>query len=345
MRPTTPPRTSTASAPTGWPEARTTGSRSAAAELNGSGAYRIAWIRATSTWPPAMACTGARCARLTTPPWRLVLAPAGVIDYPPSSSVTDVIAVPGTNGAQGPRRRRVGRLQRPAGGRRQRLLRRHRRAGQLHADHPDRRHRPERHRADDVQRVQRLAVRGRPGHHDRRPARRGRLPVEVRQPGRPVDADRRHRQAGRLAARRWVTRRAATTRASRPTTTRTSSPTRTTASTSTCSSKRSSSRPTAARRGTPSGRTGTTTSPATRPTTTRTPARATTHPDQHAGMIFGGQFWTGSDGGVWRRPLTWHERGQLDEPQRDAAHPAELLDRGRQGRQRPGVLGRPAGQR
>ena len=36
----------------------------------------------------------------------------------------------------------------------------------------------------------------------------------------------------------------------------------------------------------------------------------TTHPDQHAGMIFGGQFWTGSDGGLWRRPLTWHDRGK-----------------------------------
>ena len=27
----------------------------------------------------------------------------------------------------------------------------------------------------------------------------------------------------------------------------------------------------------------------------------TTHPDQHAGMIWAGQFWAGSDGGVWRR--------------------------------------------
>src|SRR3954453_6965249 len=36
----------------------------------------------------------------------------------------------------------------------------------------------------------------------------------------------------------------------------------------------------------------------------------TTHPDQHAGMIFLGQFWGGNDGGVWRRPLTWHDRGQ-----------------------------------
>jgi len=35
----------------------------------------------------------------------------------------------------------------------------------------------------------------------------------------------------------------------------------------------------------------------------------TTHPDQHAGMIYAGQFWAGSDGGVWRRPLSWHAAG------------------------------------
>jgi hypothetical protein len=36
----------------------------------------------------------------------------------------------------------------------------------------------------------------------------------------------------------------------------------------------------------------------------------TTHPDQHADMIADGQFWGGNDGGVWRRPLSWHQRGQ-----------------------------------
>jgi hypothetical protein len=36
----------------------------------------------------------------------------------------------------------------------------------------------------------------------------------------------------------------------------------------------------------------------------------TTHPDQHAGMIDGGQFWAANDGGVWRRPLGWHRRGR-----------------------------------
>ena len=73
--------------------------------------------RATSTSRPATACTGVRSVRPRSSPWQLVLAPAGVKDYPPSSSVTDVIAVPGTNGAQGPRRGRLGRLQRPAGDR------------------------------------------------------------------------------------------------------------------------------------------------------------------------------------------------------------------------------------
>jgi hypothetical protein len=35
----------------------------------------------------------------------------------------------------------------------------------------------------------------------------------------------------------------------------------------------------------------------------------TTHPDQHGAMLYKGQFWAGSDGGVWRRPMTWHRRG------------------------------------
>jgi hypothetical protein len=36
----------------------------------------------------------------------------------------------------------------------------------------------------------------------------------------------------------------------------------------------------------------------------------TVHSDQHGNMIYDGQFWTGSDGGAWRRPLHWHQRGQ-----------------------------------
>ncbi|SEQ99436.1 beta propeller repeat protein [Microlunatus flavus] len=36
----------------------------------------------------------------------------------------------------------------------------------------------------------------------------------------------------------------------------------------------------------------------------------TTHPDQHAGMIYRGQFWAGNDGGVWRRPTSQHSRGR-----------------------------------
>lgn len=35
----------------------------------------------------------------------------------------------------------------------------------------------------------------------------------------------------------------------------------------------------------------------------------TTHPDQHAAMIYRGAFWAGSDGGLWRRPLSWHDKG------------------------------------
>jgi hypothetical protein len=36
----------------------------------------------------------------------------------------------------------------------------------------------------------------------------------------------------------------------------------------------------------------------------------TTHPDQHAGMLLNGEFWAGNDGGLWRRPAAWHERGR-----------------------------------
>jgi hypothetical protein len=36
----------------------------------------------------------------------------------------------------------------------------------------------------------------------------------------------------------------------------------------------------------------------------------TTHPDQHAGLLVNGEFWAGNDGGLWRRPAAWHQRGQ-----------------------------------
>jgi hypothetical protein len=36
----------------------------------------------------------------------------------------------------------------------------------------------------------------------------------------------------------------------------------------------------------------------------------TTHPDQHADMLWNGQFYAGNDGGLWRRPASWHQRGQ-----------------------------------
>jgi len=35
----------------------------------------------------------------------------------------------------------------------------------------------------------------------------------------------------------------------------------------------------------------------------------TTHPDQHADYLFGGRFWAGNDGGVWSRPVWAHTRG------------------------------------
>ncbi|HEY8317373.1 MAG TPA: hypothetical protein VIG76_00945 [Amnibacterium sp.] len=35
----------------------------------------------------------------------------------------------------------------------------------------------------------------------------------------------------------------------------------------------------------------------------------TTHPDQHAAMIFAGRLWAGNDGGAWKRPLNVHVRG------------------------------------
>ena len=37
-------------------------------------------------------------------------------------------------------------------------------------------------------------------------------------------------------------------------------------------------------------------------------------------MIYNGRFWTGNDGGVWRRPLTWHKRGHWTNLNADAAH-------------------------
>ena len=43
----------------------------------------------------------------------------------------------------------------------------------------------------------------------------------------------------------------------------------------------------------------------------------TTHPDQHAGLLFHGQFWAGNDGGLWRRPASWHERGRWTNLNRD----------------------------
>ena len=62
-------------------------------------------------------------------------------------------------------------------------------------------------------------------------------------------------------------------------------------------------------------------------------------------MIFDGQFWAGNDGGVWRRPLTWHDRGQWTNLNANL-HTTQnySIAVGKVG-QRAGVLGRPAGQR
>jgi hypothetical protein len=35
----------------------------------------------------------------------------------------------------------------------------------------------------------------------------------------------------------------------------------------------------------------------------------TTHPDQHADYLYNGRFWAGNDGGVWTRPVSAHARG------------------------------------
>ena len=66
-------------------------------ELNGAGVHRILWIgkyvyAATSHGLYRRARTAARSTH-----WRLVLQPAGAVVYPPSSDVTDVIAVPGSH--------------------------------------------------------------------------------------------------------------------------------------------------------------------------------------------------------------------------------------------------------
>ena len=55
------------------------------------------------TSPPT---TGSSCLRrpqpLRPPPWRLPQPPAGDVAYPPSSAITDFLAVPGTHGAPDP---------------------------------------------------------------------------------------------------------------------------------------------------------------------------------------------------------------------------------------------------
>ncbi len=171
--------------------------------------------------------------------------------------------------------------------------------------------------------------------------------VFVSQSGNPAGPWTRIADTDKLAAsgRPSATRPARTTRASSPTTTRTSWPTRPTASTSTCSSRRSSSRPTAARPGSTVG-------PYWNYDISCDPndddpydCPPTTHPDQHAGMIYNGQFWAGNDGGVWRRPLTWHTAGTGPTSTPPCTRRRTTRSRSARSARRPGLLGRPAGQR
>ncbi len=167
-------------------------------ELNGAGVHRIVWIgkyvyAATSHGLYRRARNAARSAH-----WRPVLQPTGPVVYPPTSDVTDVIAVPGS------RDREIlavvgwaGYSQPPAvehngfyvgnGA-----------AGSFTKVGSHRRHQPANRRPDHPVGFRRLAVRRGPRHQHRRPARPGRLRLPQRRPGRAVDADRRRGQARQL---------------------------------------------------------------------------------------------------------------------------------------------------
>ena len=304
VRPTTPRRTSTASASTELAGLRTW-HRVGGAELNGSGVHRIVWIGETTSTPrPATACTGGPCTPRAARTGGRSCSRPGRSSTRRAPSVTDVIAVPGSRWPQDPRRGRLGGLQQSAGRREQRLLRRQRRAGQLHQDHADRRHQPGHHRPDDLQLLRRLALRGGPGHHA--PATcAARAPSSPRSgnpagpwtriadvdklagsdsalgdstsnyyPGVQADynqyilADPKDRQHVYLQLEEVFE--------------------------STDGGRHLDDR---------RARTGTTTSPASEATATRTPARRRPTPTSTPGMIYRGQFWAGNDGGVWRRPL------------------------------------------
>ena len=138
VRRTTPPRTSTASARSGY-SGSGTWTRVGGHELDGGGFYRIGSINgylyaATShgLWRRAESAADSAA-------WQLVLRPDPNPNNSPyrTSFITDVIAVPAA--AADPGRRRLGRLRRRTGvDPVQRLLRGHRRRGQLPPHHADR---------------------------------------------------------------------------------------------------------------------------------------------------------------------------------------------------------------
>ena len=99
-RPTTLPRTSTASAPIGSPAARRPGHGSAAASWMVPAPTGSAGSTATSTPPPATGSTGAPRRRPTRRHWQVVLKPDPNPFNSPyrTSFITDVIAVPGSGG-------------------------------------------------------------------------------------------------------------------------------------------------------------------------------------------------------------------------------------------------------
>ncbi len=167
-------------------------------ELYGSGVYRISWIGGFVYAATSHGLYRRTAGSSAGTAWQVVLQPAGNVAYPPSSSVTDIIAVPGTNG------RKIlavvgwaGYSDPPAvdnngfyvgtGA-----------PGSFARVTPTGDIDPTRIGRTSFSSSRRLALRHRPGHPDRRPRRRGRLRVEVREPDRSVDQDRRHRQAGRI---------------------------------------------------------------------------------------------------------------------------------------------------
>ena len=129
VRPTTPPRTSTASASSGWPEGQTHWQQVGGAELNGSGSYRIAWIRDYVY----VATSHGLYRRSVHAPRRSVLA-SGAGACRGHRLSTELVGDRRHRRArhrwrEGPGGRRVGGLQQPSGSGRQRVLRRQRRSG------------------------------------------------------------------------------------------------------------------------------------------------------------------------------------------------------------------------